>query len=54
MVEVSRRKLGICGAFFTASALSIAVVSLTDPLSLIALSSRVFALFYVMQVVLAL
>ncbi|WP_242140763.1 hypothetical protein [Sphingomonas sp. TREG-RG-20F-R18-01] len=54
MVEVSRRKLGIRGAFITASALSIAVVWLTDPFSVIALSSRAFALFYAMQAVLAL
>jgi hypothetical protein len=54
MVEVSRRKLGVRGAFITASALSIAVVWLTDPFSVIALSSRAFALFYAMQAVLAL
>lgn len=54
MVEVSRRKLGIRGAFITASALSIAVVWLTDPFSVIALSSRAFALFYALQAVLAL
>lgn len=54
MVEVSRRKLGVRGAFIAASALSIAVVWLTDPFSVIALSSRAFALFYAMQAVLAL
>ncbi|MDY7524611.1 hypothetical protein [Sphingomonas sp. 10B4] len=54
MVEVSRRKLGVRGAFITASALSIAVVWLTDPFSVIALSSRAFAMFYAMQAVLAL
>lgn len=54
LIEVSRRKLGIRSAFIAASALSIAVVWLTDPFSVIALSSRAFALFYAMQAVLAL
>ncbi|WP_156681219.1 hypothetical protein [Sphingomonas profundi] len=54
MMEVSRRRLGVRGAFILASALSIAVVWLTDPFSVIALSSRAFALFYAMQAVLAL
>lgn len=54
MVEVSRRKLSVRNAFIAASALSIAVVWLTDPFSVIALSSRAFALFYAMQAVLAL
>ena len=54
MVEVSRRKLGVRAAFITAAVLSIAVVWLTDPFSVIALSSRAFALFYASQAVLAL
>lgn len=54
LAEVSRRKLGVRGAFMTASALSIAIVWLTDPLSVIALSSRAFALFYASQAILAL
>ncbi|WP_156678160.1 hypothetical protein [Sphingomonas profundi] len=54
MVEVSRRKLGVRNAFIAASALSIAVVWMTDPFSVIALSSRAFALFYAMQAALAL
>ena len=54
MIEVSRRRLGVRGAFMFASALSIAVVWLTDPFSVIALSSRAFALFYAMQAALAL
>ncbi|MEO6092803.1 MAG: hypothetical protein ABIT04_09490 [Novosphingobium sp.] len=54
MVEVSRRKLSVRNAFIAASALSIAVVWLTDPFSVIALSSRAFAMFYAMQAVLAL
>ncbi len=54
MIEVSRRKLGVRSAFIAASALSIAVVWLTNPFSVIALSSRAFALFYAMQAVLAL
>ncbi|MEO7358679.1 MAG: hypothetical protein ABI120_00010 [Gemmatimonadaceae bacterium] len=53
MVEVSRRRLTIRSAFITASALSIAVVWLTDPFQVIALSSRAFAAFYAMQAVLA-
>lgn len=54
MIEVSRRKLGVRQAFIAASALSIAVVWLTDPFSVIALSSRAFALFYALQAGLAL
>jgi hypothetical protein len=54
IVEVSRRKLGIRGAFIGASALSIAVVWLTDPFTVIALSSRAFAIFYALQAMLAL
>ncbi|MEO7997597.1 MAG: hypothetical protein ABI852_09135 [Gemmatimonadaceae bacterium] len=54
MVEVSRRRLTVRTAFMTASALSIAVVWLTDPFQVIALSSRAFAAFYAMQAVLAL
>ncbi|MGE4302536.1 MAG: hypothetical protein AB7E24_00725 [Novosphingobium sp.] len=54
MIEVSRGRLGVRSAFIAASALSIAVVWLTDPFSVIALSSRAFALFYATQAVLAL
>jgi hypothetical protein len=54
MVEVSRRKLSVRNAFIAASLLSIAVVWLTDPFSVIALSSRAFALFYATQAILAL
>ena len=54
LVEVSRRKLSVRNAFIAASALSIAVVWLTDPFSVIALSSRAFALFYAIQALLAL
>jgi hypothetical protein len=53
MIEVSRGKLGVRSAFIGASMLSIAVVWLTDPFSVIALSSRAFALFYAVQAVLA-
>lgn len=53
MIEVSRRRLGVRSAFVAASAMSIAVVWLTDPFSVIALSSRAFALFYAMQALLA-
>ena len=54
LIEVSRRKLGVRAAFLAAAALAIAVVWLTDPFQVIALSSRAFALFYAMQAVLAL
>lgn len=53
MIEVSRRKLGVRTAFMVASALSIAVVWLTDPFEVIALASRAFAAYYGMQAVLA-
>lgn len=54
IVEVSRRKLGIRGAFITVCALAIAVVCLTDPFQVVALASRAFALFYALQAGLAL
>ncbi|TVV77358.1 hypothetical protein [Sphingomonas solaris] len=54
LVEVSRRKLSVRQAFIAAAVLAIAVVWLTDPFSVIALSSRAFALFYAMQAGLAL
>jgi hypothetical protein len=53
LIEVSRGKLGVRSAFIVSSALAIAVVWLTDPFQVIALSSRAFALFYAMQAVLA-
>lgn len=53
LVEVSRRRLGVRQAFMAAAALSIAVVWLTDPLSVIAWSSRAFAVFYALQALLA-
>ena len=53
LVEVSRRRLSVRTAFIAASALSIAVVWLTDPFQVIALSSRAFAAFYAIQAVLA-
>ncbi|MBE7217310.1 MAG: hypothetical protein INR64_02460 [Caulobacteraceae bacterium] len=54
VVEVSQRKLGVRGAFLLSSALSLAVVWLTDPLQVIALASRAFALYYAVQAGLAL
>ncbi|MEP6763701.1 MAG: hypothetical protein ABJB66_05275 [Gemmatimonadaceae bacterium] len=54
MVEVSRRRLTIRTAFIASSLLSIAVVWLTDPFQVIALSSRAFAAFYAQQCALAL
>jgi len=53
ILEVSRRKLGVRTAFLVANALAIAVVWLTDPFEVIALSSRAFALFYAVQAGLA-
>ena len=53
IIEVSRRKLGVRSAFIVANVLSIAVVWLTDPFEVIALSSRAFALFYAVQALLA-
>ena len=49
MNEVSRRKLPVKAAFTAASLLAVAVVWLTDPFQVIALSSRAFALFYALQ-----
>lgn len=53
IMEVSRRKLGVRTAFIVANTLAIAVVWLTDPFEVIALSSRAFALYYAVQAVLA-
>ncbi len=52
--EVSRRKLSVSAAFGLAGALSIAIVWLTDPMQVVAVSSRAFALFYALQCALAL
>lgn len=54
MSEVTRRKLSVQMAFALAAALAIAVVWLTDPFQVVAISSRAFALFYALQCVLAL
>lgn len=54
MSEVTRRKLSVQLAFALAGALAIAVVWLTDPFQVVAISSRAFALFYALQCVLAL
>ena len=53
LIEVSRGKLGVRGAFLASSALSVAIVWLTDPFQVVALASRSFALFYAMQAALA-
>ena len=53
ILEVSRRKLSVRTAFVVANALAVAVVWLTDPFEVIALSSRAFALFYAVQAGLA-
>ena len=52
--ELSRRKLSLPLAFSLAAALAIGVVWLTDPVQVVALSSRAFALFYACQCGLAL
>ncbi|MEO9132513.1 MAG: hypothetical protein ABI240_15070, partial [Sphingomonas sp.] len=54
MNEVSRRRVSVPAAFAIAGGLSIAVVWLTDPFQVVAVSSRAFALFYAMQCGLAL
>jgi hypothetical protein len=53
LVEVSRRALSVPAAFVAAGALSAAVVWLTDPFAVIALSSRAFAAYYAAQAVIA-
>ena len=53
LVEVSRKRFSVRTAFIAASALSIAVVWLTDPFQVIALSSRAFAAYYAIQALLA-
>lgn len=53
VVEVSQRRLGVRGAFMLTSAMSIAIVWLTDPFQVVALASRAFALFYAAQAALA-
>lgn len=53
MSEVTRRKLSIQAAFAMAGALAVAVVWLTDPFEVVAISSRAFALFYALQCALA-
>lgn len=51
--ELSRRKLSIPLAYALASGLAVAVVWLTDPFQIIAVSSRAFAVFYGLQCVIA-
>ncbi len=53
LIEVSRQRFNIRTAFIASNLLAIAVVWLTNPYSVIALSSRAFAVFYAMQAVLA-
>ncbi|MDE0879130.1 MAG: hypothetical protein OSB00_10775 [Sphingomonas bacterium] len=52
-VEVSRKRLRVRGAFVVVAILAIAIVWLTNPFEVVALSSRAFALFYAMQAGLA-
>jgi hypothetical protein len=49
MSELTRRKLSVPIAFSIAVVLAIGVVWLTDPIQVVALSSRAFALFYACQ-----
>lgn len=51
--EVSRGRLGLRTGYLASALLAMAVVWLTDPLQVIAVASRSFALFYMMQCVLA-
>jgi hypothetical protein len=51
--EVSRGRLGLRAGFLLSAALAVAVVWLTDPFQVVAVASRSFALFYLMQCVLA-
>ncbi|WP_242098403.1 hypothetical protein [Sphingomonas sp. CROZ-RG-20F-R02-07] len=53
MSEVTRRTLSVPAAFALANALSVAVVWLTDPLQVVAISSRAFAIYYALQCALA-
>lgn len=52
--ELSRCRLSLPLAYALASALAVAVVWLTDPFQIVALSSRVFAMFYALQCLVAL
>ena len=54
MSELSRRRITVPVAFALAAALALIVVWLTDPVQVVALSSRAFALFYACQCALAL
>lgn len=47
--EVSRRRIAVPLAFALAGLMAVAVVWLTDPFQVVALSSRAFALFYALQ-----
>lgn len=51
--EVSRGRLGLRTGFLLSAALAVAVVWLTDPFQVVAVASRSFAVFYLMQCVLA-
>ncbi|WP_323810861.1 hypothetical protein [Sphingobium baderi] len=53
MSEVTQRRLSVRAAFALAGALAIAIVWLTDPFEVVAISSRAFALFYALQCCLA-
>ncbi|UXC91489.1 hypothetical protein EGM87_03100 [Sphingobium sp. RSMS] len=49
MSEVTQRRLSVPAAFALAGVLAVAVVWLTNPFEVVAISSRAFALFYALQ-----
>lgn len=51
--ELTRRRLSVPVSYMLASGLAVAIVWLTDPFQIIAVSSRVFALFYALQCLIA-
>ncbi|KKW90810.1 hypothetical protein YP76_18990 [Sphingobium chungbukense] len=53
MSEVTQRRVSVQVAFALAGSLAVAVVWLTDPFEVVAISSRAFALFYALQCSLA-
>jgi hypothetical protein len=52
--EVSRGRLNLTAGFLASAALAVVVVWLTDPFQVVAAASRAFAVFYMVQCVLAL
>ncbi|HEV2362898.1 MAG TPA: hypothetical protein VGS12_01735 [Caulobacteraceae bacterium] len=52
--EASRGRIGVRAGFMASAALAVAVTWLTDPFQVVAVASRFFAVFYMMQCLLAL